>query len=284
MWFLLVATALAAPPDGVDLEDLQHWGARSDALLDGPPGCWEIEGEARVRVAVFTSGGFLGKPERVETTLAGPWSGRLEDGLWVRLDHQLETIHSTGKLVVAEVPVHPMVGQVSLDGGGTPPPEGTDDDGDGEHGTVSVGMSSEGLVVGAQAWSRAANLVDELVAAVDPDTVLVYASWSDALAAVQVVQTMPLGSRASAGEVVVRSTHPVDGGPERLDMSFPDRIRMGEDKVKVTLMHPQLHLVAVPSEHGPLPARESLSTILGVLGFTLGYEQELAYHQATPCR
>lgn len=282
MWILLVPLALAAPPQGVDLEDLATWGARSDTLLEGPPGCWEIEGEARVRVVVFTSGGFLGKPERVETTKAGPWSGRLEDGLWTRLEHQLVTTEVTGKLSVEEIPVHPMVGRVALEGDG-PSPAG-DDDEDGHGGTVSVGMSNEGLVVAAQAWTRAANLVDELIDAVDPDTVLVYASWSEALAAVQVVQTMPLGRRSSAGEVTVRSTHPTDGGPERLDMDFPARIRMGEGAVKVTLMEPQLHLVSVPSAHGPLPARESLSTILGVLGFTLGFEQELAYHQATPCR
>ena len=283
MWFLLLPLALAAPPADVDVEDVEHWGTRGDALLTGPPGCWELEGEAQVRVALFTSGGFLGKPERAETTMTGPWSGRLEDGLWTRLDHHLQTTDTSGKLAIGELPLHPMVGRVTLEGDG-PIPADADVDDDGEHGSVSVGMNGDGLMVGAQAWSRAANLVDEIITAVDPETVLIHTAWSDDLQAVEVVRTMPLGRRASAGEVTMRSTHPVNGGPERLVMSFPDRIRMGEGLVKVTLMSTQLHLVSVPSAHGPLPARESVSTILGVLGFTLGYEQDLAYHQATPCR
>ena len=282
MWQLLLSAALAAVPPEVDIEDVERWGARGDALLEGPPGCWELEGQALVRVALFTSGGFLGKPEHLETMMSGPFSGRLEDGLWTRLDHHLPATDATGKLVVAELPLHPMVGRVALEGDGPSPAEEDPDD-DGEHGSVSVGMNGDGLVVGAQAWSRAANLVDEIIAAVDPETVLIHTAWNDAQQAVEVVRTMPLGRRVAAGEVTMRSTHPVAGGQERLTMSFPDRIRMGEGLVKVTLMSTQLHLVAVPSAHGPLPARESVSTILGVLGFTLGYEQDLTYHQATPC-
>ena len=280
LFLLFVLAVVAAPPPGLDLDDLGGWSARADALLDGPAGCFEIEGQASVRVAVFTPGGVMGKPQRVESTLAGPFTGRLEDGLWTRLDHQLVPVDGTGKLEIAEVPVHPMVGRVSHEG--EQPEEGQEEK-EGEHGSVSVGMTGEGVVVGAQAWSQAANLVDEIIDAVDPDTVLVWASWDEDRQGVQVVQTMPLGRRAAAGEVTVRSLHPLDGGPERLDMELPNRIRMGDWPARVTLLEPQLHLVSLPTPHGPMPARESLSTILGVMGFTLGYEQDLAYHLATPC-
>ncbi len=126
-------------------------------------------------------------------------------------------------------------------------------------------------------------LVGEIVAAIDPDTVLEYATWDDERQGVELVRSMPLGPRASADEVTLRTFLPLDGGPERIDMIFPPRIRVGDGLVKATLMNPQLHMVALPTAHGPLPARESLSTIIGVLGFTFGIEQTLSYHRATPC-
>ncbi len=208
MWLLILPIAAAGPPATVDLDDVAHWNARNDALLEGPTGCWEFLGEARVRVAVFIPGGLVDKPQRVETTLAGPFTGRMEDGLWTRLDHDLHPVASTGKLVVTEIPVHPMVGRLALDGGEGGEDPAQDDDGGG---SISIGMSGEGVVVGAQAWSQAANLVDEIIEAVDPDTVLVWAGWDEERASVQVVKTMPLGRRAAAGEVTVRSLHPLDG-------------------------------------------------------------------------
>ena len=77
-WALLVAAALAAPPQGLDLEDIGHWAQRSDAILAGPAGCWELEGQARVKVAVFTSGGLMGPPQRLDTLILGPFGGRDE--------------------------------------------------------------------------------------------------------------------------------------------------------------------------------------------------------------
>ncbi len=277
MWWLLVPVALASPPEGVNLDDLDRWSAAAASLLDGPSGCWEIEGEARVRAAVFTPGGIVGKPQRVETTLAGPFTGRLEDGTWTRLDHQLQVVDRSGQLDLREIPLHPMVGRASWD---ERPEEGDDDE---HHGSISVGMTGDGVSLGAQAWGQAANLVDEIVETVDPDAVLVWASWDDTQRAVQVTRTMPLGERASAGEIQVRSVHPLDQRPARLDVEFPHRIRIGSWPVRATLLDPQLHLVSLQTTHGPMPARESLSTILGALGFTLGYEQDLAYHLATPC-
>ncbi len=279
MWPLLIPLALAAPPDGVDVEDVDLWEARSEALLAGPQGCWELEGDARVRAAVFTPGGLLGKPSRVQTTLSGPWTGRMEDGLWTRLEHQLQPTQEGGKLDVTGLPLHPMVGRVALQSG-----EDDDEQEAGqEGGKVSAGISSEGVTLDAQAWSKAANLVDDIIEAVDPEAVLAYASWDEARQGVEVVRSMPLGPRASADEVTLRSFLPLDGRPRSLDVEFPARIRMGSWPVRVTLIEPQLHLVSLPSPQGLLPAHESLSAILGVLGFTLGYEQTLAYRKATPC-
>ena len=277
MWPLLISTALSAPPEGVDLEDIDHWETRSEALLAGPKGCWELEGDAHVRAAVFTPGGLLGKPSQVQATLQGPWSGRMEDGLWTRLDHQLEATEEQGTLDITGVPLHPMVGRVALKASedGEQQEEGS--------GSVSAGISSEGVVLGAQAWSQAANLVDDIIEAMDPEAVLTYASWDEARQGIEVVRSMPLGRRASAEELTLRSFLPLDGRPRSLDVEFPDRIRMGSWPIRVTLLDPQLHLVSLPSDQGPLPAQESLSTILGVLGFTLGYEQTLTYRKATPC-
>ena len=40
MLIWLVALAAAAPPEGVDLDDLDTWEARSRDVIDGPDGCW----------------------------------------------------------------------------------------------------------------------------------------------------------------------------------------------------------------------------------------------------
>ncbi len=276
----LIAAASAAPPPEVDLDDVTGWSARGRALLEGPPGCWELEGQAQVRVAMFLPGGLVGKPQRVETTLAGPFSGRLEDGLWTRIEHELVPVGADSDIEVVDVPLHPMVGRgASQD----ERPEDLADDEEGDHGSVSVGMSGDGVVMGAQAWGQAANLVDGIIETLDPDTVMVWTGWDEATRAVRVVETFPVSERASAGELSITSLHPVAGGPLRLDVGFPKKTKLGDGPVKVTLIDPQLHLVALPTEHGPLPAAESLSTILGVLGFTLGYEQTLRYGVATPC-
>jgi hypothetical protein len=288
---LAASTAMAAPPPSVDLEDVEHWSARSRALLEGPPGCWELEGEATVRLALFMPGGIVGKPQRAETVQVGPFNGRLEDGLWTRLDSELVPLDPDSDIDLDGVPLHPMVGRVSdavHQGGEEPEAEGDalieagEEDGE-QHGSVSIGMSDDGMMVGAQAWGQAANLVDEIIEAVDPETLMVWAAWDEEAQAVKVVETMPLGERASAGEVTITSLHPVEGGPVRLDVAFPKRVGIRELPVKVTLMEPQLHLVAVETERGPMPAVESLSTILGVLGFTLGYEQLLKYRTVRGC-
>jgi hypothetical protein len=69
----LAAAALAGPPVGVDLEDGQRWETAPNALLDGPPGCWEVVGYATWDHDLGRWGSTRGEALFV---------GRMVDGVW----------------------------------------------------------------------------------------------------------------------------------------------------------------------------------------------------------
>ena len=70
---VLASLAIAGAPAGVDLNDLDHWENTAEAFLDGPPGCWEIVGQASWN---WDAGRF--GMSRGDTIFAA----QMVDGLW----------------------------------------------------------------------------------------------------------------------------------------------------------------------------------------------------------
>jgi hypothetical protein len=75
MAWLAVAlfAAYGAPPPGLDFDAGEPWEARGEALLDGPPGCWELVGDASWNHDFGRWGATRGD---------AVFSGRMVDGVW----------------------------------------------------------------------------------------------------------------------------------------------------------------------------------------------------------
>ncbi len=93
MIVLIASFALGAVPKGIDLlDDVFAWEDASNRLLDGPRGCWEIEGRAEQKVVAFAPPDLFSNGLQYEEVLEADLSGRLTDGVWsdyrwTRLEH-----------------------------------------------------------------------------------------------------------------------------------------------------------------------------------------------------
>ena len=84
--------------------------------------------------------------------------------------------------------------------------------------------------------------------------------------------------------VTVESQFPSGGdGLSRLDAQFPKRVKVGEWPLKVTLMDTQFHLRQQAIGSTWLPQVEGFTVMAGVLGFTVGWEQQIVYATAQAC-
>ena len=106
IWFV---AALADPPEGVDVEDIQRWEKLTDAALDGPAGCWDFKGGVRVTTTVHTRASFYKRSSTDPSVSTGNFTGRLRDGLWEYFHYTLIQGETGEK---SQASVFPMVGRV----------------------------------------------------------------------------------------------------------------------------------------------------------------------------
>lgn len=282
MWAWWMSVAMAGPPAGVDLEDLDAWEQGARALRDGPDGCWTFRGDASVRAVVFRAPMLYRSASEQITEYTGPFEGHLEQGRWHSFTHTLtgpddDSLDLDPQLV-------PMIGRLNRDAMQTqeapPEPEPS------ERGvSVSIGGSAGG---GSR---QAVSMVDRVLDAIDPAATTSYAQWADSPRGVTLVQDVPLDESASADTVTLTTffgvpadrTLPGAAPATSLSMVFPKRMRVGEGLLKATLKEPQLHVRATVVDEQAMPTVERLSVVVGALGFTVGYEQTLRYRQALRC-
>ena len=69
-----------------------------------------------------------------------------------------------------------------------------------------------------------------------------------------------------------------------VDAVWPRLIKLGQWPVRIKIRDGQAHLVGHLHQDTVLPLAESLSFVVGVLGWTVGIEQSLTYTTATPCQ
>ncbi len=283
---LLAAAAHGDVPPDVDLDDLGAWEAGARALRGGPTRCWNLRGTAKVQIALYTVPTLWSRARRHDLVYRGPFEGRIEGGRWQSFARDVQRVDGADPDVPAkrrratadlpswledlEVPVVPLVGAIDPD---------------------IVRRISEpeaprrsGADAAAQSPSESLNAVDRLLDAIDPATTVSFAGWSDDPRGVRLTVDAPLEDGRNPKVVTMRTFFP-DGGdvPTELDVEFPSRWRVGDGMVRPLIMEPQMRIRATAVAGEPLPVAESASMVVGVLGFTLGYEQSLAYLTATRC-
>lgn len=264
MWWLL--PALAAPPEGVDPQDIARWEAGSEALLAGPAGCWELGGTLALTGVSYSPASRWSRSGRTDHAFVGAFRGRIEDGLWSSFAYDLSPRDAPGEPAGIDFPIKPVIGRMA-DGVAqrTNPPETPSN--------LKVDTESD----------EAANLLEEILADLEPATATSYAEWRDADGSVHLVQDVPVSDSARAETVAVETRFPGGGAATALDATFPKRLRVGEGLIKATVFDGQLHLRGQQVGDGVLPAVDSLSFGIGALGFTVAYEQKLVFETATRC-
>ena len=262
MPFLLVPFAVEV----LNLDDIPGAKRRARPLLDGPPGCIEIQAEAKDTIVVMSPGGMFGSPGQRVYSASGTIFGRLDHGVWTSWGPPLRDDHPDDGVDFGSVTAFPLVGKST---------ELEDDDE--HHGSVSV--DSSGDVAVASAGPRAVNMLDEILDEIDPSITMAYVEPADGGWAL--VEHADIDGHAD--DLEMRWHIAPSGLPTALDVTFPKRIQVGDEMVKVRVLNGQLHLRGQTNELGTLPTRESLSLVAGALGFTIGLEQEIRYVRARAC-
>lgn len=268
----LAPLALAAPPDGVDLDDLDLWEARARDVLAGPVGCWVLEGNLELAYTVYTPPSLFSRAEKHTNRSGGTFVGRFVDGKWTAFDYTLDPIEGD-KDGQIEVPVRPMMGKYDAS-----VVQRVTTSADEQPSYVSIRDGGGGG--GAEAMS----LLDRAIDLIDPDSSTAYAQWDDEAGGVRLIQDVPMTDFARSDTLTITTLFP-GGGPlgTRVDAEFPRRVRGGNKIVHVSLYDAQMHLRGQIAGGVVLPAKESVSMGIGALGFTLGYEQSLTYTRAVGC-
>ncbi|TNE88366.1 MAG: hypothetical protein EP330_14880 [Deltaproteobacteria bacterium] len=278
---MLLALASAGE---VDVEDLDHWRAGTDAMLQGPEGCWRFAGGGRVTLAIYTPASAFTRAGSHEYVSKGTFTGILRDGVWEDLVFTETGEEGTSESEEGE-------GQVSVSLGGREerfdmkfePSLLFGERKQKRHGGSSGNAAADSAV-------DTANVVDRIIASIDPAITTSYAQWDGDHTQVEFVQHVPLSDKARTKEVTLRTLFPEGDKATAVDVIFPRRIQISDladddDKppFKIVLMDTQAHLRSQRIEDYVLPGAETVSAVVGVLGFTVGWEQRLVYHDTRQC-
>jgi hypothetical protein len=258
---------LSIAAEVLNLDDIAAAKRRARTLLDGPDRCIELQAEAKDTIVIMSPGGLFGSPRESTYTASGTVFGRLDHGVWTSWGPPLHDDRPDDDVALGAVTARPMVGK-------TPEHEGDPE----HHGSVSV--SSSGDVALASSGPQAANLLDEVLDEVDPEVTVAYVE-PDTQGWALVEQADIAGQE---DDLDMRWHIDPTGLPTALDVTFPKRMQIGDGAVKARVLNGQLHLRGQTNELGTLPVSESLSVVVGVLGFTVGVEQEIRYVRARPCQ
>jgi hypothetical protein len=266
--FFFSLSALAMDPPAPELlDDLDRWESGMDAVLAGPAGCWDFEGEIRQVVTLHQPPDFFSAARTETVTVAGEFNARLDAGHWVAINVRSDVADGEQKL---EVPVVPVVGKLPIQ---------PDDD----PGAVSVNVSQEAIRV-STVFGSSVSLLHEAVDAWAGRTETALAEWDADADAVMFRREIPVTEKDNR-PIRVDVRFPEAGlHPDRIDAVWPRVVKVGRWPVRGTIRDAQMHVrTYVYGEH-LLPRAESLSLVAGFLGFTLGYEQTLTFRSAAICQ
>lgn len=249
MWWLATA-ALAGPPSPEALEDPYEWVEAADTLLHGPPGCWEVVGEAVWNHDLGQFGFTRGSAVFV---------GRLVDGVWSEL-----TISSLGEewkefreperfgYRDGEQAFLPLLGQhPDADDEGNTQPE---------------------------------NIVEEVLRELSGNAEYAWATWDAERDAVVLTRVVPIAERANAPEVTMTVTFPRGGTvASHALVTFPERFVV-HPMPPVVIRNARVELRGKQVGDAMFPSAEAYSAELRVLGFRFNSAQTIRYRNVVRCQ
>lgn len=265
LWNLVAAFAL--PPEGVDPDAVERYERLADGALNGPAGCWEFEGTVRESQSWRGKAGFWSRADETVLVDTGTWTGRLDDGVWVRFDgfDDSEERRSSG-LHVGYIPMLGRVDPKVATRNGEPVSEGRKD----ENGNVKK--------------TDPINPLRKVISSLDASTAVSQSTWREGLSAIQLDQDIPLTDDRDPQVLHLTTLFPQGGDlPSRISATFPREIVRGSWPLKLRLYDTQLHVVQRQVRDKMLPQSETVSTVASAVGFTIGYEQRIDYRKARPC-
>lgn len=262
--------AFAAPPEGVDPDDLDRWEALAERALAGPEGCWEFEGLLTVEAKYHSRAALWRRSEETAWRWHGPWTGRLDAGVWTRFAYELKG--DSGK--PGEFPIYPVIGKID--------PKiveaiGVKDD-DEESGGVSISVGGDG------GEAEAVSMLRKAIDSWNTSAAFSYGAWSDERQEVKLIQEVPTDEKPNAPTISVTTLFP-GGEPfaSRMSAVFPRRIPVGEWPLRGTVYDGQFHLVQQRVAGVGLPQAENMAAAGSMLGFSVSYEQRIDYRTARRC-
>ena len=261
-WVLGAALASEAPSRAV-LDDIERWESGQDALIRGPQGCWVLEGQVRQKLTIHQPPDFMSGVAHQEMNFVGTFDGELNDGEWQRWTASVEPEPGTDWEMATVGP--PLVGQF--------PDDGTD-------GSVTVSLGTDGGSVGG-AVAQGVNVLQAAINALSGPTETSLAQWDADQQAVLYLREVAM--RDSKHPIAVTTRFPQGEVADRLDAVWPRLMRVGKWPFVAKFRDVQAHVVGYPQGEVVLPWAESMSFTVSAVGFTIGWEQTLAYQVATRC-
>ncbi len=264
---LLTALSLGAPTREL-LDDIPRWEDGQDALLDGPAGCWDLQGDVKQVMTLHQPPDFFSSARNESFPMTGTIRGRLVDGIWT--GELVQDVKADGHELELEVPVYPLFGS-------RPENEVKTDN---QELSISIGDGSTKM---SGSIGQSVNILREAVDAFSGSVETSLAQWDEEQKAVLLLREMPLSDNDNRRiEVTVRFP---DGQAtaDRVDVVWPKLVKVGEWPFKVKLRDAQMHAVGHPHGDIMLPWAESLSLVAGAMGYTVGFEQTVTWRKATPC-
>ena len=257
--FLVALVASAAPP-GVDLEDVTGWSKAADALLDGPPGCYELVGRATWAWDLGRFGFNRGDAVVV---------GRLHDGVWSGLravtlgEASREGRGPVERTYSDELRVVPLLGRIERSNRRS---RRNRDDGDAPTGSA-----------------EAVNVVRRALDEVTGEVEVAWATWEAAADAVVLHRSVAVGAGNPAPDAVLHTRFP-DGarGPDALDVVFPERWRTTSFP-SATITGSSVQVRAQLVGGVPFPKSEAVKMTAAILGFQFSGAQTIAWRSVVPC-
>ncbi len=244
----LATAAHAGAPAGVVADDPEPYEDAWSALVDGPPGCWEVVGRATWRYDGGRFGGVTGDAVFV---------GRLDDGAWQDfLIRSLGEDQRRGRSQERRAYPHDETRFVPLVGRRKPSMLARQDEGD----QVIAAM--------VEGWGSS--------------TMSLYSQWDDEQSAVVLHRGLPIGggdSEEADMQVVFPEGAPV---PASMRIVFPDRFRLPNRRI-VAIHNADARIRARQAGGMTFPDAETFSFEARVLGFQFSGAQTIDYQTFRPC-
>ena len=263
LWLWGMALGWATVPDRVDVDNIEHWEAGMNRLLDGPEGCWELVGKASWEWDFGRFGGSRGDAAFVGRMRGGVWEGFHVESMGE--EQRGQGRHAkTHRVYQDELRFAPMFGKLT-------------------RGSMQVGDGDVEVEVDTDSQRAPGNILrsvlDELGTAVEWS----YAQWDPEQEHLVYTRTVPLGKRSPTKNTQMTVVFPDgDALPDRLEVVFPESFRRGTIP-SVRIENAVVQMRGRPHGADVLPVAETVKFDVGVLGFHFTGGQTIQYVRATPC-